>query len=270
MSRSSGQQLVAEEGRAPDVGTHVAARRRGVGEQQVGLELQPDEDHRAGDDRQRQPRLRGPPPEPLVARPTPLILAPRAADRPGERPSKSPGSPGEHESDEGREVEGDVRPDRRPEAAGPHRQTPQHHAEEGEGKGGHRLEVDDAEEHARAHDRDQIAVALVPGAEKVTAFSISSASRCMTSAAAWPASCDVVQGEELDPGVLLDLLDRGPHDLGELDRPPPAPGRLRTPERMIRFSALRRIRVARWSSSPSPARTSASEPLTSSSSITSS
>jgi hypothetical protein len=37
----------------------------------------------------------------------------------------------------------------------------------------------------------------------------------------------VVEGEELDPGVLLDLLDRRLHDLGELDRAPPAPGRLR-------------------------------------------
>src|SRR4029453_8789043 len=45
-----------------------------------------------------------------------------------------------------------------------------------------------------------------------------------------PGQLHPVQGQELDPGVLFALLDRGSHDLAEVDGPAPAPGRLRPGE----------------------------------------
>jgi len=41
-----------------------------------------------------------------------------------------------------------------------------------------------------------------------------------------PGQLHPVEAEQLDPGVLLDLLDRRLDDLGQVDGPAPAPGRL--------------------------------------------
>ena len=49
------------------------------------------------------------------------------------------------------------------------------------------------------------------------AFSISSASRCTTSATAPPSSRPWIGRHGLHPGVALDLADRGPDDGGERD-----------------------------------------------------
>ena len=53
------QQVVAQVRRRPDVGTHVAAGRRAVREQQVGMELRQREDHGADHDPEGDPALDG-------------------------------------------------------------------------------------------------------------------------------------------------------------------------------------------------------------------
>ena len=84
------------------------------------------------------------------------------------------------------------------------------------------------------------------GGEKITAFSASSAIRWMTSATAGPLMRRRVLAEHRDPGVVLHLGDRGAQHVDERHRVAPAAAGA-SPDRMIRLSACRRIRVVRWS-----------------------
>ena len=99
---------------------------------------------------------------------------------------------------------------------------------------------------------------LVCGGENEVAFSISSASRWMTSPTARPASADVVDRQHARPGC-----SPRPRRRRRAPRRPSAPAGASAaagaaPESTIRFSALRRMRVARWSSRNSSSSSSAS------------
>ena len=79
------------------------------------------------------------------------------------------------------------------------------------------------------------------------ALSSSSASRCDTSATTLPAHLQVLERLDLDPAVVLDLADRGAHDVVDLGRLDPA----RLGSALASTSSdslLRRMRVAMWSS----------------------